>query len=108
MKKKILIWMSSIVGLVALTAGVTYGMIYVADNPVNKKASTEVNTSEYKGVPPVPEAVAIGGAETTLSVYDYSTQEQVITEMHHMTHQKVVAEQKWGAIPMSTERMPRK
>ncbi|MEI5906974.1 DUF6241 domain-containing protein [Bacillus spongiae] len=30
-----------------------------------------------------------------------STQEEVIEIMHNMTHQKVKAEKKWGAIPMS-------
>ncbi|MFJ6032522.1 PRK06770 family protein [Bacillus toyonensis] len=105
MKKKILIWMSSIVGLIALTVGVTYGMIYVADNPVNKKASTEVDTSQYKTVPREKESMTgqIDGVVMNLPVTESSNEDGVIKAMHHMTHQKVVATQKWGTIPMSKE-----
>lgn len=103
MKKKILIWLISIVGLVALTVGVTYGMVSVADNPVNKKASTEIDTSQYKTVPREKESVVgqIDGVFINLPVTENSTEEEVIKAMHHMTHQKIVAEQKWGTIPMS-------
>ncbi|MGH0564438.1 PRK06770 family protein [Bacillus cereus] len=105
MKKKILIWLISIVGLVALTVGVTYGMIYVADNPANKKASTEVDTSQYKTVPREKESMTgqIDGVFMNLPVTESSTEDEVIKAMHHMTHQKVVATQKWGTIPMSKE-----
>ncbi|MGE7893270.1 PRK06770 family protein [Bacillus cereus] len=103
MKKKILIWLISIVGLVALTVGVTYGMVYVADNPVNKKASTEVDTSQYKTVPREKESMTgqIDGVFMNLPVTESATEDEVIKAMHHMTHQKVVATQKWGTIPMS-------
>ncbi|PGD07606.1 hypothetical protein COM34_14700 [Bacillus wiedmannii] len=103
MKKKILIWLISIVGLVALTVGVTYGMVYVADNPVNKKASTEVDTSQYKTVPREKESMTdqIDGVFVNLPVTESSSEDEVIKAMHHMTHQKVVATQKWGTIPMS-------
>ncbi|OWW11574.1 hypothetical protein BUE63_04095 [Bacillus sp. MB353a] len=103
MKKKILIWLISIVGLVALTVGVTYGMFYVADNPVKKKASTEVDKSQYKTVPREKESMTgqIDGVFMNLPVSESSTEDEVIKAMHHMTHQKVVATQKWGTIPMS-------
>ncbi|MGE6598025.1 PRK06770 family protein [Bacillus proteolyticus] len=106
MKKKILIWLISIVGLVALTVGVTYGMVCVADNPVNKKASTEVDTSQYKTVPrekePYSSTIAtVEGSNAQLHITKDSQEYEVIKAMHSMTHQKVVAEQKWGAIPMT-------
>ncbi|MDE7573788.1 PRK06770 family protein [Bacillus tropicus] len=103
MKKKISIWLISIVGLVALTVGVTYEMVYVADDPVNKKASTEVDTSQYKTVPREKESMTgqIDGVFMNLPITESSTEDEVIKAMHHMTHQKVVATQKWGTIPMS-------
>lgn len=95
--------MSSIVGLFALTVGVTYGMIYVADNPANKKASTKLDTSQYKTVPREKELITgqIDGVFMNLPVTESSTGDEVIKAMHHMTHQKIVATQKWGTIPMS-------
>ncbi|MDE7552313.1 PRK06770 family protein [Bacillus tropicus] len=103
MKKKISIWLISIVGLVALTVGVTYEMVYVADDPVNKKASTEVDTSQYKTFPREKESMTgqIDGVFMNLPITESSTEDEVIKAMHHMTHQKVVATQKWGTIPMS-------
>ncbi|MGE7935793.1 PRK06770 family protein [Bacillus paramycoides] len=101
MGKKVLTWLGLVAAMGVLTVGVTFGMLELADNPADKQANAEIDTSEYKTVPPEPEAVAVGGALTALSINEYSYQEQVIKEMHHMTHQKVVAEQKWGAIPMS-------
>ncbi|AJG91428.1 PRK06770 family protein (plasmid) [Bacillus tropicus] len=103
MKKKISIWLISIVGLVALTVGVTYGMVYVADDPVNKKASTEVDTSQYKTVPREKESMTgqIDGVFMNLPITESSTEDEVIKAMHHMTHQKLVATQKGGTIPMS-------
>lgn len=106
MKKKILIWLISIVGLVALTIGVTYGMVYVADNPVNKKASTEVDTSQYKTVPREKESMIQpkeqkDGVFINLPITENSQEYEVVRAMHHMTHQKIVATQKWGTIPMS-------
>lgn len=95
--------MISIVGLVALTVGVTYGMVYVADDPVNKKASTEVDTSQYKTVPREKESMTgqIDGVFMNLPITESSTEDEVIKAMHHMTHQKLVATQKGGTIPMS-------
>lgn len=36
----------------------------------------------------------------TLNLYSGATEEEVIQTMHHMTHQKIKASQKWGAVPM--------
>lgn len=105
MKKKILIWIGCAIGLVGLTAGITYGMLELADNPADKQASAEIDTSEYKTVPKEKEAQfgEIGGASAKLQITKDSTEEDLVKAMHSMTHQKVIAEQKWGAIPMSKE-----
>lgn len=103
MQKKIIIWLGSIVGLIALTIGITFGMLELADNPADKKASAEIDKGEYAEVPREKESMAGGiqGADEKLRITKDSTENDVIAAMHSMTHQKVVAEQKWGAIPMS-------
>ncbi|MEK5205291.1 PRK06770 family protein [Bacillus sp. FSL R10-2789] len=106
MKKKILVWVGSILGFVALTTAVTFGMLELGDNPVDKKASAEIDTNEYKTVPkerePYSSTIAtVEGSNAQLHITKDSQEYEVIKAMHSMSHQKVVAEQKWGAIPMT-------
>ncbi|WP_413306696.1 DUF6241 domain-containing protein [Bacillus sp. 1P10SD] len=42
----------------------------------------------------------IGGVQYDIGIDNTSSEYQVIEVMHKMTHQKVKAEEKWGAIPM--------
>ncbi|PGM34655.1 hypothetical protein CN941_25820 [Bacillus cereus] len=106
MKKKIAVWVGSILGFVALTTAVTFGMIELADNPVDKKASAEIDTDEYKTVPKEREPYSsteatVEGSNAQLHITKDSQEYEVIKSMHSMSHQKVEAEQKWGAIPMT-------
>ena len=45
----------------------------------------------------------IGGVQDETGLTQNSTQEEVMDVMHHMTHQKVIAEEKWGAVEMNSE-----
>ena len=45
----------------------------------------------------------ISGTLSDLGVNDESTQPEVLAVMHKMTHQKIVANDKWGSILMSKE-----
>ncbi|KQU17891.1 hypothetical protein ASG65_25965 [Bacillus sp. Leaf13] len=45
----------------------------------------------------------IGGVQDETGLSQNSTQEEVMDVMHHMTHQKVIAEEKWGAVEMNSE-----
>ncbi|PGV25933.1 hypothetical protein COD78_00135 [Bacillus cereus] len=104
MAKKILIWLGSIVGLVALTIGVTLGLLHFATNSADKKISKEKDMSEYKEVPKEEEesiTAQIDGVFMNLPITESSSEEEVLTAMHHMSHQKVIAQKKWGVIPMS-------
>ncbi|MFJ8454578.1 PRK06770 family protein [Bacillus paramycoides] len=97
MENKILTWLGIVVVMGALAVAVTFGMLELADNPVDKQASAEIDKKE--------ESLVVGrevdGVFVNLYVTENSTESEVITAMHHMTHQKVVAEQKWGSIPMT-------
>ncbi|WP_242214905.1 PRK06770 family protein [Bacillus cereus group sp. BfR-BA-01383] len=112
MKKKILIWLGSIIGLVVLTIGVTLGLLHFATNSADKKVSKEKDMSEYKEAPKEEEekesiTAPIEGVFMNLPINESSSEEEVITAMHHMTHQKVIAEKKWGVIPMSRKNAER-
>ncbi|MED0961977.1 PRK06770 family protein [Bacillus paramycoides] len=104
MAKKILIWLGSIIGLVVLTIGVTLGLLHFATNSADKKISKEKDMSEYKEVPKEEEesiTAQIDGVFMNLPITESSSEEEVMTAMHHMSHQKVIAQKKWGVIPMS-------
>ncbi|PEO97623.1 hypothetical protein CN577_30910 [Bacillus toyonensis] len=106
MAKKILIWLGSIIGLVVLTIGVTLGLLHFATNSADKKISKEKDMSEYKEVPKEEEekesiTAPIEGVLMSLPITESSSEEEVLTAMHHMSHQKVIAQKKWGVIPMS-------
>jgi predicted RND superfamily exporter protein len=45
----------------------------------------------------------ITGAQTELLITDSSPQSEIMAVMHQMTHQKIQANEKWGAIPMIQE-----
>ncbi len=45
----------------------------------------------------------ISGAQTELLITHASPQSEVMAVMHQMTHQKIRANEKWGAIPMIQE-----
>ncbi|KON67691.1 hypothetical protein AKG34_01780 [Peribacillus butanolivorans] len=45
----------------------------------------------------------IGGVQDETGLSQNSTQEEVMDVMHHLTHQKVIAEEKWGAVEMNSE-----
>ncbi|MGE7723344.1 PRK06770 family protein [Bacillus cereus] len=106
MEKKVLTWLGIVTAMGVLTVAVTFGMIELADNPVDKQASAEIDTNEYKTVPkekePYSSTIAtVEGSNAQLHITKDSQEYEVIKAMHSMTHQKVVAEQKWGAIPMT-------
>jgi len=42
----------------------------------------------------------IGGVTYDTALTDSSTEDEVVQVMHQMTHQKVKAKEKWGAVPM--------
>ncbi|MEH6993716.1 DUF6241 domain-containing protein [Neobacillus drentensis] len=46
---------------------------------------------------------AIGGVTFNINLNESSTEFKVIDVMHQMTHQKVRAEDKWGAVPMTDD-----
>lgn len=49
------------------------------------------------------QTAAIGGVEDSTGLSATSTQDEVIEVMHHMTHQKVISEDKWGSVQMNPE-----
>lgn len=49
------------------------------------------------------QTAAIGGVQESTGLSSTSTQDEVIEVMHHMTHQKVISDDKWGLVEMNSE-----
>jgi hypothetical protein len=66
------------------------------ENPKDEKSPYATEREEYE-----EQTKNIGGQIFELEITDSTTEDEIIDIMHKMTHQKVKAEDKWGAIPMS-------
>jgi len=96
MKNKILTWLGIVAAMGVLAVAVTFWMLELADNPVDKEVNAQIDKKED----PTIVGREVDGVFVDVYVTENSTEREVITVMHHMTHQKVVAERKSESIPM--------
>ena len=104
---------SIIIGIIlAVLIGVKYGGFTFSDNKaaseekqekVEAKAvqdNVKKEKEKEKKKADKQQTAKIGGVQYDIGIDDSSSEEAVIEVMHKMTHQKVKAKEKWGAIPM--------
>ncbi|EOQ01937.1 MULTISPECIES: PRK06770 family protein [Bacillus cereus group] len=98
MDKKLKYWLASIVGGVVLATGMTYGILQFAEVPLKSEdhVFAEVNKEDI-----LSNEAEVKGSNAQLHITVTSTEEEVISAMHSMTHQKVKACEGKGATPMS-------
>lgn len=103
------VWIIPSIILLVLLAG-----IYGANKVINSEAvsGSKQEKAEKEAVDDSPSLVdetadedseqtdKIGGIQYDIGIDNTSSEYKVIEVMHKMTHQKVKAEEKWGAIPM--------
>jgi hypothetical protein len=110
--KKVLIITGIVAGLVIAFGYGTYKILDNADRYEEENSDIEAQTvaaPEEKDDSPYgtkqeeyqEQTKNIGGQIFELELNDATTEGEIIEIMHKMTHQKVKAEDKWGAIPMS-------
>ena len=99
MKKKILFISSGIVVLALATV-----VFFVWGNGQSyfetKKSSSQNSSSSASQS---ASTAKIGGTKTEMSISSVSSEAEVIQTMHEMTHQKVKADEKWGASPLTQQ-----
>ncbi|MGJ3197450.1 DUF6241 domain-containing protein [Peribacillus frigoritolerans] len=99
----------SMVGLITAAAVISVVMtIYQnAKNYEERRESrstpVEILNKDDEEVEMEEQTSEIGGVQDETGLTQNSTQEEVMDVMHHMTHQKVIAEEKWGAVEMNSE-----
>lgn len=91
--KKILYTGSTLIVLVIAVLAFYFleskGKVPFFNKAIHEAASGSVNTAK------------IEGGKTALPINEHSSEEAVIQAMHEMSHQKVKAKEKWGAIPLT-------
>ncbi|MCM3571008.1 DUF6241 domain-containing protein [Neobacillus mesonae] len=105
-------FLGSAIVLVVLIFG-TFGVYKYMDSTTNAKLAEEKVTAEPDTTTEKKEekdntavkaeedqTAKIGGVTYKVDLTEESSQDEVIDVMHKMTHQKVKAEEKWGAVPM--------
>ncbi|MED0667749.1 DUF6241 domain-containing protein [Bacillus badius] len=98
MNKKLAIIMTMIFTLI-LFIGLVSVMIF------QNFTSAEAESSKIGGVVHSVESQTkeVGGVIHSVEIKEDTTQDEIVTIMHKMTHQKVLADDKWGAIKMDPE-----
>ncbi len=109
--KKILTFVTIVLVLIVVFGYGTYKILgnmenYNEENPDNGALSVAAPDDEESPYATEREEYEeqtknIGGQIYELELTEATTEAQIIDIMHKMTHQKVKAEDKWGAIPMS-------
>ena len=99
------VWIILAVSLGVLSLALFGGYQYLIKQHAEKEAEIQ-KKAEAAGVTEeefIEQTQLIGGISYEVELDEKSTQDEVIEVMHKMTHQKVRAEEKWGAIPMIPE-----
>lgn len=100
---------SIVIGIIlAVLIGLNYGgfeLVDIGAEPEKKQEKVEAkavqdNDNKEKKKVDKQQTAKIGGIQYDIGIDDSSSQDAVIEVMHKMTHQKVKAKEKWGAIPM--------
>lgn len=102
--KKTLILLAAIALLLVLFITVNFMKTMNEDDSIEQTQPESAPSEEAWDPDAAPEQVAkVEGATTTFPVDQSSTEQEVMDTMHFMTHQKVMAEKKTGAVEMSKE-----
>ena len=83
MENKISTWLGIVATMGVLAIAVTFGMLELADNPVDKEVSAQIDKEDQTIV-----GREVDGVFVDVYVTENSTESEVITAMHRMTHQK--------------------
>ena len=99
--KKILLSLLAVVFLVALI----FGSQWLLSKGNNKEEEKEITTASAEEIAEgkSPQSRRVPGALPSLDINSSSSQDDVLSVMHMMTHQKIIANEKWGAILMTPE-----
>jgi len=93
-------WIIAFVILIAVSVGLMFSVFNVFDSDDAQKASSTSKQESSKVNEFKEQTKKIGGITYDLNLSQTPDESEVIEVMHHMTHQKVKADKKWGTTPM--------
>lgn len=95
--KKIMFYLLILLFLGALVIGIQWYIGKSKEEPITSSSTKEIFEGKSSQSKKVPEAIS------TLTINNNSSEAEMLAEMHKMTHQKIIANDKWGAIPMTSD-----
>ncbi|MEH7238647.1 PRK06770 family protein [Bacillus sp. JJ1562] len=96
-------WIIIFVILIGASIGLMFSVYKMFDSGDAGKAASSSNQASNKVDEFKEQTKKIGGVTYDLNLSESPEEREVIAAMHHMTHQKVKADKKWGAKPMIPE-----
>ena len=93
-------WIIASVILIAVSVGLIFGVYNMLDSGNAQKTVSSSKQESSKANETKEQSMKIGGISYDLKLSDTPEEHEVIEVMHHMSHQKVKADDKWGAKPM--------
>ncbi|WHX77747.1 DUF6241 domain-containing protein [Priestia flexa] len=101
---KTLVWtLGILIFLAAIGTGIYAMMTFNATPAKQAAASVEKEKAEEIEEEIKEQTSFIGGVSEELGITADSEESEVMQIMHEMTHQKVRAQDKWGAVPLTNE-----
>ncbi|RFB18506.1 hypothetical protein DZB84_06265 [Bacillus sp. HNG] len=97
------IWIFVFVILIGATTGLVFSVYKMFDSDGGQKSVSSSNQDSTKVDEFKEQTKKIGGVTYDLKLSQTPDESEIIEVMHHMTHQKVKADKKWGAKPMIPE-----
>ncbi|WP_010283646.1 DUF6241 domain-containing protein [Bacillus timonensis] len=93
-------WIIIFVLLIGATIGLIFGVYKMLDGGDAQKTVTSSEQATGNERESKEQTKKIGGVTYDLKLSQSPEEHEVVQVMHHMTHQKVKADKKWGAKPM--------
>ena len=96
--KKVLLFLLAVICLGALVVGSQW-FLGKNQEDISISAASAKDIAEGKS----SQSRKVSGALPNLDIGSNPSQDDILSAMHMMTHQKIIANDKWGAIPMTTQ-----
>ncbi|MDQ0216315.1 hypothetical protein J2S13_002756 [Oikeobacillus pervagus] len=100
MEKKIVIIITTMVTLILFIGLVSVLIFQNFSSLAEDSNSSRVGEGVHSVESSQDQSEEVGGVIHSIQIKGDSTQDEIVSIMHKMTHQKVVADEKWGAIKM--------
>ncbi len=95
--KKVMFYLLIILFLGTIVIGIQWYLGKTKEEPITSTSSKIISEGKSSQSKKVPEATP------NLNISSNSSESEILNAMHSMTHQKIIANEKWKSIPMTSD-----